>query len=120
MPTEKGNNPGKIEIEGSLRVSCEDFNFRLRYSPGVAVADFPSLGMLAHAGKMARNIGSLIADLPPLPPAITLPGRPAKKEKTSRTTEFLVAVNARPVGRLSFESDKPKFIPTPLRFFKKV
>lgn len=120
MPIEKGKKLRKIAIEGSFRVSCGDLNFRLRYSPGVGVADFPSMGMLARAGKMAKDIGGLIADLPPLPPAITLPGRSGGKVNTPSDTEFLVAVKSRPVGRISFETSKPKFIPTPLRFFKKV
>jgi hypothetical protein len=107
-------------IEGSMRVSCEDFHFCMRYSSGIGVVDFPSLGMLTKAAKIAKDFGALLAELPPLPPAPVLSGGIREKSKSLEKLEFLVAVNSRPIGRLSFETDKPKFIPTPLRFFKKV
>jgi hypothetical protein len=84
------------------------------------VADFPSFGMLARAGKISRDIGALIADLPPLPPFVKLPGKPPDGTDSKPDTEFLVAVNSRPLGRISFSGAKAKFVPTPLRFFKKV
>jgi hypothetical protein len=120
MPTEFGISSSTIILEGSLRISCEDFSFRLRYKPGCLVADFPSFGMLARAGKMSRDIGSLIADLPPLPAGISLPSRMNTGKLPLANTEFLIAVNARPVGKISFATTKPKFVPTPLRFFNKV
>ncbi len=102
-------------LEASFRISCEDFSFRLRYKPGVAVADFPSLGTLARAGKMSRDLGELIADLPPLPPLPAFgkpPGEGREKKKILPETEYLVAVNSRPVGRIAFAGGKAKFVPT--------
>ena len=120
MPTEKGISSDRIVLEGSLRISCEDFGFRLRCSPGILVADFPSFGMLIRAGKMSRDIGALLADLPALPAGISLPGQAEKGKNLLQNTEVLVTVNVRPVGKISFATDKPKFVLTPLRFFNKV
>ena len=122
MPTEKSQSPpsGGMILEASFKISCEDFNFRMRYSSGTAVADFPSLGMLARAGKLSREISGLIDDLPPLPPSMALPGKPRGGPKLLPDTELLVAVKSRPVGRISFSGTKTRFVPTPLRFFSKV
>lgn len=115
-----GFPPRGMVIEASFRITCEDFDFRLRYSPGIVVADFPSLGMLARAGKMSRDIGELIADLPPLPPFAKSSTTPSAEKKPTRETEYLVAVKSRPVGKIDFSGGKARFVPTPLRFFRKV
>jgi len=120
MPIEAGNDPGGLVLRASFRISCEDFNFRLRYSPLVAVADFPSIGMLFQARKMSRYIDELIADLPPLPPSIKLRGKSRDGSNSRLDTEVLVAVKSRPIGRIAFSGGKARFVPTPLRFFRKV
>lgn len=125
MPSEKAHPPstGGMVREASFRISCEDFNFRMRYSPGTAVADFPSVRMLARAGKMSRDIIGMIEDinpLPLLPPLVKLPEKPREGPNPKPGTELLVAVKSRPVGRISFSGPKVRFVPTPLRFFSKV
>ena len=109
-----------IAFSGSLRISCEDFHFQLRGSNQQLVADFPSLGMLFRAKGMANQLADSLRQLPPLPPM-----RPTGQPRPGRSfmdfmPEIRIAVNARPLGRLDFGESKPKFVATPLWFFKKI
>jgi hypothetical protein len=122
MPADSLPRPG-LHFEGALHVSCGDFEFRLELTPARLVADFPSFGMLLRARKEGEELKTVIDRLPPLPP---LPG-PTRASPTGAglgqvlaDTEIFVAVNSRPVGKVTRENGAFRFRPTPLQFFKRL
>lgn len=123
MPTNSGSLKNLIKITGSLRIKCGDFYFDLELTPENLVANFPSLGMLLRAKTKGDEFTKLIADIPTLP---SLPIAPASSSSSKPTKTLpkekilFVAVNSRPVGKLSLNGTNINFTPTPLRFFTKL
>ncbi len=121
-PTDQRGRSGRVQLEGTLRVSCADFSFRLRFKPGRLIVDFPSLGMLVRARKEAADLQAAVANLPPLP------GSPAGGRGAGSptppidlsSTDMWVAVNMRPVGRVVKEPSGMRFRPTPFSFLSRL
>lgn len=116
MPAEPAEP--RLFITGSIRIDAGDKAFQLRFDPGRIIVGFQSFAALLWARNEGDRLATTIREMPPLPNA-----KPSSAASTmplpAGTTEIIVTVNSRPVGKLLPSNGRFKFRPTPLAFLTK-